>query len=877
MAKALRKVAMVAAIVATVATIAAAPWVGLPVAVAQAAATAATVATVVALTASIGAALLQKKPPAQGNSTQIQIGANMPMPYTMGRTYVGGNMVHDVGYGGTIDDVPNPYSSTVLVWSGAGPVEAIEAFQGDFTTISFSGGEATGYYDNFMWLDTQLGATPEASALAGPHGAIPQWGAAYKLSGYAAGLVTMKFDKKAKRYASGVPQFGAIIQGVMAYDPRLDTARPGGAGTHAFDDETSFEYSQSPALHGVTYARGRYQNGKKVVGCGFGEDQIDWPAWMEFANVCDANGWVVGGTIYEGASISRWDNLKRICAAGGASPCFVGGLLSVRYSAPKTALFTITADDLADGDYSVPGMKSWRERKNGIIPRYRSESHRWEYVQSELVTVEEYVTEDGEEKNEEVQYDLVQDKDQAAQLAAYELVDGREFGLITLSCKPWLIAYRPGEAGNVDIPELGLNDQLCVIHARTVDPATGIVTLSLMSETTAKHAFALGQSGTAPPTPTLTTGEDMDEVLATTSRPHVEVVASEAEQLALDAAEGDVVVRTDLSTTFIHNGGDTGTMADWTEALSPPPIDDAADINFTPAGNIAATDVQAAIVELDTEKLASSSYTAADVLTKLLTVDGSGSGLDADLLDGQSGAYYLDRANHTGTITAAVVSDFGEAAQDAIGAMVDASLVYVDATPLLQRAALTGDVTASAGSNALTIANDAVTNPKLANMAQATFKGRQNAAGTGDPEDLTPAQATTILSASRNTWTNGQDFATYLKLTNAGTSAGAGTEVHISTLSGGIFINTPTSNIGYLAVANSAILSWDTNGVDLASGKVMKVNGTQVVTSRRTGWGAPTGTPTRTTFATGSVTLPQLAERVKALIDDLTTHGLIGA
>lgn len=45
-----------------------------------------------------------------------------------------------------------------------------------------------------------------------------------------------------------------------------------------------------------------------------------------------------------------------------------------------------------------------------------------------------------------------------------------------------------------------------------------------------------------------------------------------------------------------------------------------------------------------------------------------------------------------------------ENAQDAIGAMVDASLVYVDATPLLTRAALTGDATASQGSNALTLA-----------------------------------------------------------------------------------------------------------------------------------------------------------------------------
>lgn len=34
-------------------------------------------------------------------------------------------------------------------------------------------------------------------------------------------------------------------------------------------------------------------------------------------------------------------------------------------------------------------------------------------------------------------------------------------------------------------------------------------------------------------------------------------------------------------------------------------------------------------------------------------------------------------------------------------------------------------------------------------------------------------------------------------------------------------------------------------------------------------WQGPTGTATRTTFDTATVTLPQLAERVKALIDDL--------
>lgn len=67
----------------------------------------------------------------------------------------------------------------------------------------------------------------------------------------------------------------------------------------------------------------------------------------------------------------------------------------------------------------------------------------------------------------------------------------------------------------------------------------------------------------------------------------------------------------------------------------------------------------------------------------------------------------------------------------------------------IRRSALTGDVTASAGSNSTTIANDAVTNAKLANVATATIKGRITA-GTGDPEDLTPAQALEVIGAARN-------------------------------------------------------------------------------------------------------------------------------
>ena len=59
-------------------------------------------------------------------------------------------------------------------------------------------------------------------------------------------------------------------------------------------------------------------------------------------------------------------------------------------------------------------------------------------------------------------------------------------------------------------------------------------------------------------------------------------------------------------------------------------------------------------------KLASSSYTAADVLTKIKTVDGSGSGLDADLLDGiSSGSFLRSDASDTFTTLSGTTINLG--------------------------------------------------------------------------------------------------------------------------------------------------------------------------------------------------------------------------
>lgn len=72
------------------------------------------------------------------------------------------------------------------------------------------------------------------------------------------------------------------------------------------------------------------------------------------------------------------------------------------------------------------------------------------------------------------------------------------------------------------------------------------------------------------------------------------------------------------------------------------------------------------------------------------------------------------------------------------------------------------------------------------------------------------------------------------------------------------------------------VTSDGTNRFEVMEDGDVNIQGTQVLTARRTGWTAPSGTATRSGFATSTATATEVAEALKALIDDLLTHGIIG-
>src|SRR3546814_2413449 len=84
-------------------------------------------------------------------------------------------------------------------------------------------------------------------------------------------------------------------------------------------------WSDNPALHALTWALGRWENGKRTVGIGAPVANIRVSDFVEAANIADANGWTMGGV--EWSTDSKWDIFKRILQAGGCVPTQTGGLI----------------------------------------------------------------------------------------------------------------------------------------------------------------------------------------------------------------------------------------------------------------------------------------------------------------------------------------------------------------------------------------------------------------------------------------------------------------------------------------------------------------------------------------------------------------------
>lgn len=477
-------------------------------------------------------------PKIAGSNKQVDWKADpyAPIPYVVGRTGFRGNIVYEKRHGSD-----GKYHMTTTVYGGPGPYEGMEsvAFANPKNdaeddppiTVTFDTDGAVETYPFLfggnaqMWSRTFVGDFPQSARTQPPDYVgddFDDWyDGAHKLNALAG------FELLTANYG-GVYQTTDIVtpmpiwKGGLCYDPRLDSTYPGGSGSHRWADPQSdpsghetarhtWEWSEDPWIIGLNWALGRWVRDtttsdpwRLVQGVGARIALIDVAAWVAAANVSETNGWKVGGVVYsaDGADgDSKWQALIAMCQAGGGKPMPMGGKLSCSVRAPLVSLATLSGADFTGQTFNAKGGKPRRDRINTITPSYRSEPHGWQIVAADEIVIDAYVTTRLGIRPRAITYGLVQDVNQAAQLAYYDVADSNERGPITGTAAPrWGLGLRPGDCVTLDDPEFGMGGPVkVVVLSRSLDPMSAEYPLTFQTETDSKHALALAQTGSAPP------------------------------------------------------------------------------------------------------------------------------------------------------------------------------------------------------------------------------------------------------------------------------------------------------------------------------------------------------------------------------------------
>lgn len=473
----------------------------LTVAAVNVAASVATSAVVSALSPGVGA---------EGSPTRFRLDTDAGIPFAFGRVATAGVVAYRRSYGAT-----NRYQSVVATLAGAGPYQGNYTVRIDdeLTTFGVNDAATSGDHVGALWFQIKDGDQPD-TALSSPSGlelsaAAPDWGTANKMNGRAAFMMTCFENSKYSEYRGGLPKPLVEFDGKYGYDPREDGTYPGGEGDCRLDDPTTWVAIDNPIIAALNWAIGMWEGDSGsstygvpyacslVGGVGSSIDGIDVAAFVNAANVAEANGW--GVAALPTTKDDKFQVLTALLQAGGAYPSRNAGRIScVTYGEAQASVVTVTAADTA-GPVEVNLGQSRLERINTALPKYWSSNHRWQMTQLGPVSNSAWVTDDGGTKRSRgIDFPYVGDADQAAQLAYYAIADAREPVTGRVPFKPHMRQVQPGDCFTFDEPGFLLDGVKVKCLRRSIDPMTLKVMIEFRQETDAKHAAALAQTGSGP-------------------------------------------------------------------------------------------------------------------------------------------------------------------------------------------------------------------------------------------------------------------------------------------------------------------------------------------------------------------------------------------
>lgn len=292
----------------------------------------------------------------------------------------------------------------------------------------------------------QTAADPYLVAKFGTDPVVP-WTSSMVGRGTAYAIVTMLLANQ-KAFPSGKPEVRFEIDGAGVYDPRFDSTA-GGSGPQRLANPATWAQTRNPAVLAAAVARGIPMPGGRTWGGGIAVENAVVAA---AATACDAQvGTPARPRFTAGLQVPLPEAepaavIEALIESGLGQVANIGTGIRFYFGAPEVASVSITDDDIIVtetlSEVTFPGL---RETVNALRAAHPDPSRLYETVHTPERVDENALAADGRYCPQAVQLEAVTDYEQAQDICAGLLADGRRFLRHTLALPPdILLQLRPG-------------------------------------------------------------------------------------------------------------------------------------------------------------------------------------------------------------------------------------------------------------------------------------------------------------------------------------------------------------------------------------------------------------------------------------------------
>lgn len=312
---------------------------------------------------------LSKKLGPEGLDARLKLSQspNQPRWVGYGKSAMAGNIIFQEQIGGAL---------WVVIALAGHEIESFESFRWGDATVTFSSNNAVGDLNGFLFKYDFPG-TDAQTLWAALDAASVNWTSAHRGRGQSyIGIKWVQDQESSPDWQNPVQ----VCKWRRLYDPRRDSTN-GGSGSHRLTDQSTWEWSDNPALCIADYLMGiRVANsattsydGQIIAGMSIAASRIDWANITAEADSCDESVALGGGGSEKRYTCnglldprnSHAANLEALASSMGGAVIFQGGKWRIYAAVARAAVKTRDENDMLSG-IEYRAKKSRSEKANAV-------------------------------------------------------------------------------------------------------------------------------------------------------------------------------------------------------------------------------------------------------------------------------------------------------------------------------------------------------------------------------------------------------------------------------------------------------------------------------------------------------------------------------